>query len=1181
LGPAAILSVLVQAEGIAETNRKLKNVQSSSEQTAKSTEKLEGRFSRLDNTVGDFNRTFTASGNVMKLVKFPAMIAGAGMAAQAVGALAAGGVALGSALAPLSGLAAAGAAGYVALGQAAGVVKLATHGLTDALGGNKDALKALPPAGRELVALLKDLKPKFTELQQAAQAGLLPGLAEGIKAALPALRPLKSIISGTAGALGDLVAQAGKLVGSKGVLRDLTTIGQTNIGVIRNAGTAALLLAHAFIGVVAEAGPLVTWLSRLGVQLAGWIDKQVTAGRESGKLAGFLRQTRNVASTLIDILVNLGAGLYNIGKAAAPLGRDLLGMFEKLTEKFRAWTESASGKNQIAAYFQNARGPILQIVGLIGDIGGALLRISQGKGASTLVAQLRTLVPVLENVVTSTTAAFGPALIDALGNVLRLFGLLAGSSGPLVQLVRLIGLIAAGLTALLTSVPGLNSMTVSFIGLYGTVKALSVVFGPLLGGLKLLEAALIGQATATGILTGATISERIALVSTAVAMYAARAATIAMTVATTALDVALAVLTSSITLVIVGLAALAAGIIYAYKHSETFRNIVNAMWAVLKVVAAWMITAGVAAFNAVANAAKVAWGVVDTVTRTVWNGLKAFLTALWGVLKTLATAYFNGYKTVITGAWTAIQTATTVTWGAIKAVTVGVWNALKDSAGAIWGGIRAAILTPIRAVRDLLGGKDGIWAQMRDAAHDAWEKIKTGAGNFAGDLKTTIVKAFEGAVNAVIDFVNKIIDVINVIPGIPNIKHIGHVGGSSPGKGKGGPNGTGHLAKGGMVPGTGYGDKVPLHIAGKLAAMVEPGELVSVANRNATAALMGVNSAIPRFQTGGIFNSQEMSDLWRSKGGGASIADTMGVIGLVESGGNPRALNPSGAAGLWQILGQLVPGNLFNPGVNALNAIAKYKSQGLSAWDASKSKWSKLIGKVVGPDLNPLDLINKLPGIGDLPDWLKGTGKYVIGHVGDWIKDNVAKLIPGGGGGGTKGPKGVGTFNGIPMADWVIDSLNYGRKHGAYGNPTSGYRPGYDSHTATGASEHQGTQYPHGAVDFGGYTDARALAEKLSYVHATAGYKYPLLAPKGFHDDGHASGTGHQMGGIVGPRLPFLGAYHRGGVAPTEGYARVSAGERMTPAGSGPLVNIEHAEFGSQIDVNSFAAKLGFKIATA
>jgi hypothetical protein len=407
----------------------------SSEQASKSTEKLEGRFSKLDSTVGDFNRSFTATGNVVKLVKFPALIAGAGLATQAIGALAAGAVSLGSALAPLSGLAAAGAAGYAAMAQATGVVKLATMGLTKALGGNKDALKALPPAGKDLVALLKDLKPRLKDLQQTAAAGLLPGLAEGAKNALPVLRPLKGIVSDTAHALGDLAAQAGKLVGSKSVLADLSTIGKTNITVIRNVGTAALSLAHALLGVVAAGGPLLTWLTQGGVKLAAWIDAQVTAGRESGKLAGFLNQTKAVLKTLGPIFVNLAAGLYNIGKAAAPLGRDLLGQFEKLTEKFRQWTESATGRNQIAAYFQNARGPILQIVGLIGDIGGALLRISQGKGASALVAQFRTLVPVLENVVTSTTAAFGPALIDALGNVLRLFGLLAGSSGPLVQLV--------------------------------------------------------------------------------------------------------------------------------------------------------------------------------------------------------------------------------------------------------------------------------------------------------------------------------------------------------------------------------------------------------------------------------------------------------------------------------------------------------------------------------------------------------------------------------------------------------------------------------------------------------------------------------------------------------------------------------------------------------------------------
>lgn len=57
---------------------------------------------------------------------------------------------------------------------------------------------------------------------------------------------------------------------------------------------------------------------------------------------------------------------------------------------------------------------------------------------------------------------------------------------------------------------------------------------------------------------------------------------------------------------------------------------------------------------------------------------------------------------------------------------------------------------------------------------------------------------------------------------------------------------------GAIVPGTGSGDTVPLHIGGQLAAMVEPGELVSVANRKATSALMDVNSKIPRFRDGGV-----------------------------------------------------------------------------------------------------------------------------------------------------------------------------------------------------------------------------------------------------------------------------------------------------------------------------------------
>jgi hypothetical protein len=415
-----------------------------------------------------------------------------------------------------------------------------------------------------------------------------------------------------------------------------------------------------------------------------------------------------------------------------------------------------------------------------------------------------------------------------------------------------------------------------------------------------------------------------------------------------------------------------------------------------------------------------------------------------------------------------------------------------------------------------------------------------------------------------------------------------------------------------MVPGSGYGDKVPLHIAGKLAAMVEPGEMVSVANRNATAALMGVNSAVPRFATGGILTVPEMAEVWGAAGGALSKADTMGVIGLAESGGNPRAHNPSGASGLWQILGQVVAGNIFNPRINALNAIKKSDNgKNLHPWDASRAKWEPLLGE--GPSgqgggllgaINPLNLISKLPGIGGLPDWLKGTGKYVLDHVKDYITGAVVGI--GGGGIGNAAEN----FSSMISAASRIDAMDipYGPQgHGGWALNKMGedcsssvskvlHAAGFLSSVLTtvglpGALEHGSgkmvTVHDRALAGNAGHTIIQ-LGNKFWGTSgqnpgggpgwiSTPSSAYLASLPTKLHPKGMATG-----GVLGGSGLPFLGSYHTGGVAPREGLAHVSAGERMTPAGNGgPLVHIEHAEFGSQIDVNSFAAKLGFKIATA
>jgi TP901 family phage tail tape measure protein len=130
------------------------------------------------------------------------------------------------------------------------------------------------------------------------------------------------------------------------------------------------------------------------------------------------------------------------------------------------------------------------------------------------------------------------------------------------------------------------------------------------------------------------------------------------------------------------------------------------------------------------------------------------------------------------------------------------------------------------------------------------------------------------------------------------------------------------------------------------------------------------------------------------------------------------------------------------------------------------------------------------------------------------------------------GIKGLGMFDGRLVADWIIPELKYARAHGWRGHITSGYRSptqvvNSPVKAAQGHSEHQGTQWPHGAVDFGGPYDPAGLANKLAFVAATAGYKgHKLLPAQGFRDDGHMSGTGHALGG----RIPFAGAFGHGGM---------------------------------------------------
>jgi hypothetical protein len=78
----------------------------------------------------------------------------------------------------------------------------------------------------------------------------------------------------------------------------------------------------------------------------------------------------------------------------------------------------------------------------------------------------------------------------------------------------------------------------------------------------------------------------------------------------------------------------------------------------------------------------------------------------------------------------------------------------------------------------------------------------------------------------------------------------------------------------------------------------------------------------------GVYSYTGLEQLWLAAGGPSWAEAHAASIATCESGGRVNAFNPSGASGLWQILGQVVAGYIFDPMVNALNAVAKFTASG-------------------------------------------------------------------------------------------------------------------------------------------------------------------------------------------------------------------------------------------------------------
>jgi TP901 family phage tail tape measure protein len=208
--------------------------------------------------------------------------------------------------------------------------------------------------------------------------------------------------------------------------------------------------------------------------------------------------------------------------------------------------------------------------------------------------------------------------------------------------------------------------------------------GPFIGWIKKYKEELIG----VGVVLGTYVT----------VLAAIKVATAAWAAVQWVLNAALNA--NPIGLIVLAVAALVAGVIWAYKNVDWFRKAVDAAW----------------------SGIKTAWAAALPVIKAVWNGIVTGVKWVWdSVLKP-----FFGW--LANDAWPVVVAAFKIGWEIIK----GVWNAIATTAQWLWNTILRPIWNFIKAAWELLCDSfeiawragELVFRAVANVIEALWQKVK-------------------------------------------------------------------------------------------------------------------------------------------------------------------------------------------------------------------------------------------------------------------------------------------------------------------------------------------------------------------------------------------------------------------------------------------------------------------------
>lgn len=584
------------------------------------------------------------------------------------------------------------AGALLALPVAMAAVKVASASLTVATSGVSDAikdgltgtakqaeksLKELPPAARTFAKSIIALKPELEDIRATAAQGLFAPIQDEIGPLADIYLPRAERGMGkVATSLGGVAQQISRTAKTSKVFVIVDQLFAQTAKAVDNLKYAVDPLADIFNAVI---GQTVGQLPRLSLGIADAAERFanfVDKARDAGQIKSAFEAGITTLKDLGGIVFNVGSIFASVFRAAGQGSGSLLSNLRELTGQAAAFLRTGQGFGALSAVFAT-----------LGQFGAALR------------SALGSVLPAIA----SSVQILGPAV--------------AALAAPFAELVRAVAPLLPLLSGIAATV--LRALTPAIVAISGylaenetAVKALVIVYTGWISALK-ISAGLLAVQAAGGVIA---YIKTIKIVTT-------------MTKIWTATQYALntALLANPIGLAIAALVALAGVIYLAWTRSETFRKIVLAVWAAIKVAIAatvnWIVNTAwpaiKSAWDGIASAAMWLW---RNVIMPVWNGIKLAIQVAIEVIKRIIgdmIALFRAvaapvvwlYKTIFGPIFAAIRKVIEIFWVSAQIIfklfvlyiknvivpavqffwriAVAVFNAIIKSVQAWWRAVQA------------------------------------------------------------------------------------------------------------------------------------------------------------------------------------------------------------------------------------------------------------------------------------------------------------------------------------------------------------------------------------------------------------------------------------------------------------------------------------------------------------